>query len=602
MNEIKLEIVCSIFILYIAGLYFSARHMQNKLHKTFSIIIQISSGVIVTEMLTILSLKTSVDFPDWTNSIIFRLYLISIMAAVYMCYMHTRFIIDGEQINHNICGFFAQLIVAVIIIISPFLPIELTADGNAVTGPILYITSVASMGFILISTVRFIVHRSELDKKIIATICETHILLAAMIMLQLFFPSAYLSGICFTLVIFAFHISIENPDLILLRQIKVEKKRAEDANASKSKFVSTVSHEIRTPMNAIVGMTDLLLSSDLNDKQRKYLSNIKSSANSLVIIVNDILDQSKIEAGKMQIVEKPYDIRALLNDTKMIIENRIGTKPIKLDYVVDNKIPTLVKGDAVRMRQVIINLMNNSVKFTDEGKITLKVKLVSEKKNGYLIKFSVIDTGQGIKPEDLAKLFKAFSQLNLKENHGKEGTGLGLSISADLISLMGGRLEVKSDYGKGSEFFFTINQHKVAPDEIPENELPEIDLDGMNILLVDDTELNLEIEKEIFEMLGAEADTVSNGMEALEMAAEKKYDLIFTDYVMPEMNGAEFTRNLRAFEDEYYKNVPVIAITGDTSEEAKNEFETSGITCFTDKPINIKKLIKVTNKCLNKKA
>ncbi len=249
----------------------------------------------------------------------------------------------------------------------------------------------------------------------------------------------------------------------LLEEIKIAKEKAEDANEAKSAFMSNMSHEIRTPMNAIVGMTDILLRSELPDREKEYLTNIRSSGEALLSIINDILDFSKIESGKMEIIEDTYDPMSMLNDLSMIFLNRIAEKPVELIFDIDKEMPTKLYGDGLRIRQVIINIVNNAVKFTDSGCVKLSIKIVEKDGENIRMKFHIRDTGQGIKEEDLGRLFGNFSQVDKKKNKYKEGTGLGLAISRQLVELMGGTISVESTYGQGSEFFFTIPQ-KIAND------------------------------------------------------------------------------------------------------------------------------------------
>ena len=397
-------------------------------------------------------------------------------------------------------------------------------------------------------------------------------------------------------------------------ELKEQKRIAEEANASKSAFLSIVSHEIRTPMNAVVGMTDLLLREDLTDKQRKYLQNIKNSGAALVMIINDILDQSKIEAGKMEIVEDTYELRPMVDDVQMIIENRIGSKPIHLMVNIDEKIPKIMVGDALRIRQILINLMNNAVKFTESGYIQLSAKVVSETEDAFEIRFGVKDSGQGIREEDLEKLGKAFSQVDTKKNHSKEGTGLGLSISKDFIFLMGGELQVESTYGKGSEFYFIIRQKKADGngEDISSGKCAwkpeEFTAPDARILVVDDTEINLLLTKEILSPLGIAVDTVASGEEALHMIQREEYHLVFMDYVMPGMDGVETTDKIRklaikeadAGKADYYKTLPIIALTGDTSERTREMFQMAGINDVTEKPVEYERLKSVLLKWLPK--
>lgn len=405
-----------------------------------------------------------------------------------------------------------------------------------------------------------------------------------------------------------------------MRELKEQKDIAEEANASKSAFLSVVSHEIRTPMNAVVGMTELLLKDkeSLTDKQEKYLKNIKNSGQALVMIVNDVLDQSKIEAGKMEIIEQPYELRPMAADVKMIIENRIGSKPIHLMYEIDDDVPQYLVGDSLRIRQILINLMNNAVKFTEEGYIRLKIEVVDEKSGSRCLRFEVKDSGQGIRPEDLSKLGQAFTQVDTKKNHSKEGTGLGLSISRDFISMMGGRLEVASEYGKGSEFYFSIwqgvaagigdsNTSGVTKQAWQTEE--EFTAEGARVLIVDDTEINLMVEEELLKPLHMTIDTASSGKKALEMVKQNKYHIIFMDYMMPYMDGVTTTEKIRSLvleaheegdEDKelYYKTVPIVVLSGDNSDSAKEQFMRAGIDDFAEKPVESKRLKKLLLKWL----
>lgn len=249
----------------------------------------------------------------------------------------------------------------------------------------------------------------------------------------------------------------------MMEQLKEAKLRAEEANESKSNFLSNMSHEIRTPMNAIVGMTEILLRSELSEQDRGYLMNIKNSGASLLTIINDILDFSKIESGKLEIIEEEYEPMSMLSDLSMIFLNRIGDKPIELMFDIDRNLPNRLYGDSLRIRQVIINIANNAIKFTDAGVVQLTIKMSQMAEEDMVnLDISIRDTGQGIKPEDLKKLFGSFQQVDTKKNRNKEGTGLGLAISKQLVENMGGQIGVKSEYGKGSEFYFNIPQKAVG--------------------------------------------------------------------------------------------------------------------------------------------
>ena len=269
-------------------------------------------------------------------------------------------------------------------------------------------------------------------------------------------------GYCVTLIDITEHYE-------MMEQLKEAKEHAEQANESKSNFLSNMSHEIRTPMNAIVGMTEILLRSDLNDTDRSYLMNIKSSGNALLAIINDILDFSKIESGKLELVEDNYEPMSMLSDLSMIFLNRIGDKPIDLMFDIDTELPHMLYGDIIRIRQIIINLVNNAIKFTESGFVKLSIK-VTQMSESDMVNLDVVvkDSGQGVKKEDADKLFASFSQVDTKKNRNKEGTGLGLSISKQLVEMMGGQIGLRSEYGKGSEFYFNILQKRISNEKAAE--------------------------------------------------------------------------------------------------------------------------------------
>ncbi len=599
---IRMEIACFLVIAFMSAIYFSVKREKTKLHMVFSLFLIVSMFHLAFDGLTVYTVNHLYSIPLWINDILHRLFMGTMMILLYLAYSYIVLLIEDDTNKKIKSSNFGKIVLGIAMVGTVFLPITYmeTEDGNYSYGLLPYMLYAVLAVFLLLilSVLCRYWKKINAKKKNVISLAMAIELLA--MLFQAFYPLAFISGMGMMLVALSFYLTMENPDIALVQQVQKERQKADEANAAKSTFLSHMSHEIRTPMNAIVGMTDIMLRTDLTEEQREYLTNIKSSGNALVSLINDILDISKIEAGKMELVEDIYEIEPILNDIRMIIQNRIGDKPVKLFYEIDN-LPDKLYGDGLRIRQIMINLLNNAVKFTEEGHVKLKIRKENQTVEGVMLFVSVSDTGQGIREEDLKKLFGAFEQVDTKKNKGKEGTGLGLAISSELIGMMGGKLEVKSTYGAGTEFFFRIFQKFVPADLETEEKVDE----NMNftapeakILVVDDNEMNRKVAVGLLEPLQMQIDLADNGKKALVMIQEKKYHMIFMDHMMPIMDGVEATKCLRQMEDSYYKELPVIALTANAMKESKQMFEEAGMNGFVAKPIEMKQICRTIRKWL----
>jgi len=379
---------------------------------------------------------------------------------------------------------------------------------------------------------------------------------------------------------------------------ELKRQIAENAVKAKQQFLSNMSHEIRTPMNSIIGFTNIVLKSKLDETQIGYINAIKVSGDALVVLINDILDLAKVDAGKMTFEQIPFNLSLSISTMLQLFETKIKEKNLELLEEFDHTIPQILVGDPMRLRQIILNLLSNAIKFTTEGKITISVRMLKEDAEKATIEFALTDTGIGIPEDRLAQVFNDFEQASRETTRSYGGTGLGLAIVKQMVELQGGSIIAKSKVGKGSTFGFVLSFEKTEtePDTDAERDTePDTVLLNAKVLVAEDIILNQLLIKIILEDFGFEVDIAGNGKIAIEYLQKNNYDIILMDLQMPEMNGFEATAYIRT---QMNSKIPIIALTADVTTVDVEKSKAVGLNDYISKPIDENLLLSKIIKCL----
>ena len=530
----------------------------------------------------------------WTY--LFTLYILSTL------YSEKLFNSKSSTIRNILIGFFQFILIMV-------LPLNFTINDNGamfaygISTIVTYFLSfiyVIILIYVLLSKIKFAKQSKYIPLYlffVLGTFCT---------IIQAINPTLFLVVPLEALLTAVMYFTIENPDAKMIEQLNKARDEAVKANQAKTDFLSSMSHEIRTPLNAICGFSNSLLENDgVSSEAKDDVKNIIMASDTLLELVNGILDISKIEANKLEIIDTVYSFKKMYEELILLTKARIGEKPIEFKHSYDESIPEFLYGDGVRVKQIIINLLTNSAKYTKDGYIDFRINSI-QKNNIIRLIISVEDSGIGIKKESIDKLFTKFERLGVEKQTTTEGTGLGLAITKKLVEMMGGKIVVQSIYGKGSIFTISLDQRMLTNEELTkvmkEKETEEktdeiIDASGKNILVVDDNMLNLKVAERLLKAYKCNITLVSSGSECLDKVSNNKYDLILLDDMMPRMSGTETLQKLKEIET---FNTPVVALTANAITGMKEEYINRGFNDYLSKPIIKEDLNRVMKKYLKK--
>ena len=607
-------LIISFIYLFLTGImYYSKKRIKNIENKLYNFIIITTFFGIFLEIGCIL-LVPIMDKHSLLNEVVNRLYLVYIMTWITI---FTKYVFaisfDNDKkfsiiVKNNIKKIDIGLLIIYITFVLGliFMPLYYFYDGKYVYsyGPATNLLYIANFLVISLWAICVILNYKQVGYKKYIPLFTFIVGAFVNLFVRSVNPGILLITVTQTFITVMMYFTIENPDIRMIEQLNIARDQADRANQAKSDFLSSMSHEIRTPLNAIVGFSQALSEEDLPPQAKEEVKDVMMACDTLLDIVNGILDISKIEANKLEIVNTEYNFNLILEELVSLSKARLGEKPLDFRYSFSPDLPKYMYGDKLRVKQVILNLLTNAIKYTHEGYIDFKVNCVRKGDVCRLI-ISVQDSGIGIKQENIDKLFNRFERLDVEKNNTIEGTGLGLAITKKLIGLMGGQIVVQSVYGEGSKFTIALDQRIVDKPTDPNLErtqaldlsaIKNIDLTNKRILVVDDNKINLKVASRLLQDYHCIVDTLDSGIECVEkIKMGASYDLILMDDMMPKMSGTETFHKLQEIEG---FNTPVISLTANAISGMREKYLAEGFSDYLSKPIDKTELNRVLNKFL----